>query len=57
MRDVIRHFEKHPPNNFNECLGIIGRFELNGMGSAGKRVDDFFSEKDDKTIDNDKIFW
>jgi len=56
MRDVISYFEKNPPRTFVECLEIIGRFELNGMGSHRQIIPELFPE-DDETLDTPKTFW
>lgn len=56
MRDVISYFEKNPPRTFVECLEIIGRFELNGMGSHRQIIPELFPE-DDEALDTPKTFW
>lgn len=56
MRDVIKHFEKHPPQTFVECLGIVGKFELNGISGGNKCIEAYFT-KEEKSIDSNKIFW
>lgn len=56
MRDAIRYFEKHPPTTFTECLGIISKFQLNGMGSGSKVQESYFT-KEEKSLDSEKVFW
>lgn len=56
MRDVVKYFHKHPPETLIDCLSIIGKFGLNGIGSNAKPDPKNF-KKSKNTIDNSAIFW
>lgn len=56
MRDAIKAFEKEPPQTFIECIELVSRLGLEGMGSHVKTIPELFVDKEE-SLDDTKIFW
>lgn len=56
MRDAIKAFEKDPPQTFIECIELVSRLGLEGMGSHNKAIPELFMDKEE-SLDDTKIFW
>lgn len=56
MRDAIKTFEKEPPQTFIECIEMVSRLGLEGMGSHVETIPELFIDTEE-SLDDMKIFW